>query len=63
MVRDARVILARDVRQSNLKITPGGDNARDLDRRPPVDPDDGSAGESLHDRHVANERERHEKHH
>jgi glycerol-3-phosphate O-acyltransferase len=63
MVRDARVILAREVRHSILKITPGGDNDRDLDARPPVDPDDGSAGESLHDRHVANERERHEKHH
>ncbi|NID16229.1 glycerol-3-phosphate 1-O-acyltransferase PlsB [Luteibacter yeojuensis] len=63
MVRDARLILAREVRHSILKITPGGESDRDFDARPPVDPDDGSSGESLHDRHVANERERHEKHH
>jgi glycerol-3-phosphate O-acyltransferase len=62
MVRDARVILAREVRHSILKITPGGENDRDLDARPPIDPDDGSAGESLHDRHVANEHTRHDRH-
>ncbi len=34
MVRDARVILAREVRHSILKITPGGDSDRDTDARP-----------------------------
>jgi glycerol-3-phosphate O-acyltransferase len=58
MVRDARVILAREVRHSILKITPGGENDRDLDARPPSDPGETSA-ESLHDRHVANEKQRH----
>jgi glycerol-3-phosphate O-acyltransferase len=60
MVRDARVILAREVRHSILKITPGGDNERDLDARPPSDPGETTA-ESLHDRHVANEHHRHER--
>jgi glycerol-3-phosphate O-acyltransferase len=62
MVRDARVILAREVRHSILKITPGGDNDRDLDARPPDDPGETSA-ESLHDRHVANEKHRHHDEH
>ncbi|MBB3226315.1 glycerol-3-phosphate O-acyltransferase [Luteibacter sp. Sphag1AF] len=62
MVRDARVILAREVRHSILKITPGDKGDRDLDARPPVDPDGSSAGDSLHDRHVANEQTRHAKH-
>jgi glycerol-3-phosphate O-acyltransferase len=61
MVRDARVILAREVRHSILKITPGGENDRDLDARPPDDPGETSA-ESLHDRHVANEATRHKSH-
>jgi len=61
MVRDARVILAREVRHSILKITPGGENDRDLDARPPDDPGETSA-ESLHDRHVANEETRHKNH-
>ncbi|QWT19240.1 glycerol-3-phosphate 1-O-acyltransferase PlsB [Bacillus sp. NP157] len=62
MVRDARVILAREVRHSILKITPGGDNERDLDARPPSDPGETTA-ESLHDRHVANEKHRHHDEH
>jgi glycerol-3-phosphate O-acyltransferase len=62
MVRDARVILAREVRHSILKITPGGDNERDLDARPPSDPGETTA-ESLHDRHVANEKQRHHEEH
>ena len=33
MVRDARVILAREVRHSILKITPGGDNEKNLDEK------------------------------
>jgi glycerol-3-phosphate O-acyltransferase len=61
MVRDARVILAREVRHSILKITPGGENERDLDARPPDDPGE-TAAESLHDRHVANEETRHKQH-
>jgi glycerol-3-phosphate O-acyltransferase len=61
MVRDARVILAREVRHSILKITPGGDNDRDLDARPPADPGETTA-ESLHERHVANEETRHREH-
>jgi len=59
MVRDARVILAREVRHSILKITPGGDNDRDLDARPPDDPQTSGTGDSLHERHVANEKHRH----
>lgn len=59
MVRDARVILAREVRHSILKITPGGDGERDLDARPPSDPGASSTSDSLHDRHVANEQHRH----
>jgi glycerol-3-phosphate O-acyltransferase len=61
MVRDARVILAREVRHSILKITPGGENDRDLEARPPDDPGE-TAAESLHDRHVANEETRHKNH-
>ncbi|TCV96225.1 glycerol-3-phosphate acyltransferase [Luteibacter rhizovicinus] len=59
MVRDARVILAREIRHSILKITPGGENDRDLDARPPTDPGATSTSDSLHERHVAAERERH----
>ncbi|MGA7440338.1 MAG: glycerol-3-phosphate 1-O-acyltransferase, partial [Luteibacter sp.] len=59
MVRDARVILAREVRHSILKITPGGDVERDLDARPPTDPGAASSSDSLHERHVANEKHRH----
>ncbi|MEX1828040.1 glycerol-3-phosphate 1-O-acyltransferase PlsB [Luteibacter sp. CQ10] len=62
MVRDARVILAREVRHSILKITPGGENDRDLDARPPDDPQASGTGDSLHERHVANERQRHHTH-
>ncbi|WP_407069825.1 glycerol-3-phosphate 1-O-acyltransferase PlsB [Luteibacter sahnii] len=62
MVRDARVILAREVRHSILKITPGGENERDLDARPPDDPQATDTGDSLHERHVANEKHRHQPH-
>ncbi|UPG86089.1 glycerol-3-phosphate 1-O-acyltransferase PlsB [Luteibacter aegosomatis] len=62
MVRDARVILAREVRHSILKITPGGENDRDLDARPPDDPQASGTGDSLHERHVANEKQRHHTH-
>lgn len=59
MVRDAKVILAREVRHSILKITPGGDGDRDLDARPPSDPQAASTSDSLHERHAANEHQRH----
>ncbi|KAF1007710.1 MAG: Glycerol-3-phosphate acyltransferase [Luteibacter sp.] len=60
MVRDARVILAREVRHSILKITPGGENDRDIDARPPDDPQASGTSDSLHERHVANEKHRHQ---
>jgi glycerol-3-phosphate O-acyltransferase len=58
MVRDARIILAREVRHSILKITGGGETDKDLDARPPTDPGENSS-ESLHDRHVAAEHQSH----
>ncbi len=58
MVRDARIILAREVRHSILKITGGGESDKDLDARPPTDPGENSS-ESLHDRHVAAEHQSH----
>jgi glycerol-3-phosphate O-acyltransferase len=61
MVSDARVILAREVRHSILKITPGGDGDKDLETRPPADPGE-SSSESLHERHVASEHQCHDKH-
>ncbi|HET6553806.1 MAG TPA: glycerol-3-phosphate 1-O-acyltransferase PlsB [Dyella sp.] len=58
MVRDARVILSREVRHSILKITPGGDG----DKEPAVAgkplPADASS-EALHERHVAAEQHEH----
>ncbi|HET6433434.1 MAG TPA: glycerol-3-phosphate 1-O-acyltransferase, partial [Dyella sp.] len=61
MVRDARVILAREVRHSILKITPGGDDRPDADHddespakiTPTADatPPDASPAD-LHERHV-----------
>ena len=55
LVRDARVILSREVRHSILKITPGGD------REPAaVVPDDASASD-LHQRHVDTEQQEHER--
>jgi len=70
MVRDARVILAREVRHSILKITPGGDSDKETGEKetapavaePPVAapvPDDASA-EDLHRRHVDAEHHAHE---
>jgi glycerol-3-phosphate O-acyltransferase len=59
MVDDARLILAREVRHSILKITPGGAEPRDPPppalKEAPVE--DVSA--DLHERHVVNEEERH----
>lgn len=60
MVRDARVILSREMRHSILKITPGGERDAALDEAapepampaPPVGTD---AGADLHQRHVAAE--------
>ena len=56
MVRDARVILAREVRHSILKITPGGDGDKDAGGKP-VPPD--ASSEALHERHVAAEHHAH----
>jgi glycerol-3-phosphate O-acyltransferase len=56
MVRDARVILAREVRHSILKITPGGDGDKDAGGKP-VPPD--ASSEALHERHVAAEQHAH----
>jgi glycerol-3-phosphate O-acyltransferase len=55
MVRDARVILAREVRHSILKITPGGDGDRELhlEAARPIPAD--ASSEALHERHVAAE--------
>jgi glycerol-3-phosphate O-acyltransferase len=67
MVRDARVILSREVRHSILKITPGGE--RETATEEPVDavpapamalPDDASAAD-LHQRHVDAEQHEHER--
>ncbi|RAO74565.1 glycerol-3-phosphate 1-O-acyltransferase PlsB [Dyella jiangningensis] len=56
MVRDARVILAREVRHSILKITPGGDGDKDAGGKPvPAD----ASSEALHERHVAAEHHAH----
>ncbi|TCI08886.1 glycerol-3-phosphate 1-O-acyltransferase PlsB [Dyella soli] len=61
MVRDARVILAREVRHSILKITPGGDGERDTatpaELAQPVPAD--ASSEALHERHVAAEHQAH----
>ncbi len=69
MVRDARVILSREVRHSILKITPGGDKEPGVDDQasptvPPAAtadhvPDDASSTD-LHQRHVDAERHEHE---
>ncbi|WP_426690397.1 glycerol-3-phosphate 1-O-acyltransferase PlsB [Rhodanobacter ginsengiterrae] len=70
MVRDARVILSREVRHSILKITPGGDKEAASDDHadagevaaPQVAalPDDASASD-LHRRHVDAEHHQHER--
>ncbi len=58
MVRDARVILSREVRHSILKITPGGDREPMADQpaHVPADSDDAA----LHERHVAAEHYQHQ---
>src|SRR5690348_13145957 len=68
MVRDARVILSREMRHSILKITPGGDREVAADEPAPepaapvplVAPAD--AGAELHQRHVEAEHEGHRTH-
>jgi glycerol-3-phosphate O-acyltransferase len=69
MVRDARVILSREVRHSILKITPGG-NDKDAAADPsasispgvvPALPDDASP-DDLHQRHVDAEHHQHDTH-
>ncbi|WP_436407931.1 glycerol-3-phosphate 1-O-acyltransferase PlsB [Dyella japonica] len=56
MVRDARVILAREVRHSILKITPGGDGEKEPPEKPlPAD----ATSEALHERHVTAEHHEH----
>ncbi len=55
MVRDARVILAREVRHSILKITPGGDGDRELQVEPAKAVPADASSEALHERHVAAE--------
>ncbi|MEO8808840.1 MAG: glycerol-3-phosphate 1-O-acyltransferase PlsB [Rhodanobacter sp.] len=70
LVRDARVILSREVRHSILKITPGGEkepaqgdpSGTAADQVPPPDrlPGDASAAD-LHERHVEAEKHLHER--
>ncbi|QRP64249.1 glycerol-3-phosphate 1-O-acyltransferase PlsB [Rhodanobacter sp. FDAARGOS 1247] len=67
MVRDARVILSREVRHSILKITPGGERETATDEplaavpAPAMAlPDDASAAD-LHQRHVDAEQHEHER--
>ena len=57
MVRDARVILSREVRHSILKITPGGSEKEPAVESPPADANPGAlpadvSGEALHRRHA-----------
>jgi glycerol-3-phosphate O-acyltransferase len=59
MVRDARVILAREVRHSILKITPGGDGDRELHVEPAKAVPADASSEALHERHVAAEHHAH----
>jgi glycerol-3-phosphate O-acyltransferase len=57
MVRDARVILSREVRHSILKITPGGDGEKEAAAEKPLPAD--ATSEALHERHVAAEHHEH----
>jgi glycerol-3-phosphate O-acyltransferase len=64
LVRDARVILSREVRHSILKITPGGEKEPEAGDSPgapsdPLPPDDTPA--DLHQRHVDAEQHEHER--
>ncbi|WP_426662066.1 glycerol-3-phosphate 1-O-acyltransferase PlsB [Rhodanobacter aciditrophus] len=70
MVRDARVILSREMRHSILKITPGGDRdaAADETATEPAAPEPlaspvDEAGAELHERHVATQHESHHQPH
>ncbi|HEX7814429.1 glycerol-3-phosphate 1-O-acyltransferase PlsB [Dyella sp.] len=61
MVRDARVILTREVRHSILKITGGSEEGRvesDTTQQAAM----AATSSQLHERHVANEHERHTAH-
>ena len=61
MVRDARVILSREVRHSILKITPGGDNDKEsVLAEEETTASEPSTSEELHDRHVETEHSEHE---
>ncbi|MEW9571887.1 glycerol-3-phosphate 1-O-acyltransferase PlsB [Rhodanobacter sp. Si-c] len=66
MVRDARVILSREMRHSILKITPGGERDATADEAVPepaapvpLAPSTDDAGAELHRRHVAAEHASH----
>jgi glycerol-3-phosphate O-acyltransferase len=59
MVDDARLILAREVRHSILKITPGGAEPRDPPPPPLKEAPAEDVALDLHQRHVVNEEERH----
>ncbi|GAB3779655.1 glycerol-3-phosphate 1-O-acyltransferase PlsB [Dyella agri] len=67
MVRDARVILSREMRHSILKITPGGERDVVTDEIalepaapvPPASSTDADTSAELHQRHVAAEHEGH----
>ncbi|WP_329741761.1 glycerol-3-phosphate 1-O-acyltransferase PlsB [Dyella sp. A6] len=64
MVRDARVILARDMRHSILKITAGDDKEAPRPSPPEQPPAEtsgtGNTGSELHERHVEAERHEHD---
>ena len=61
MVRDARVILSREVRHSILKITPGGNDKEAAAGDAPVPPPEDASTADLHQRHVDTERREHER--
>jgi glycerol-3-phosphate O-acyltransferase len=62
MVRDARVILSREMRHSILKITPGGEKDATADETP-AETAPADAGAELHRRHVAAEHQSHHQPH
>ncbi len=70
LVRDARVILSREVRHSILKITPGGEKepamahpfAATADAQAVTNVPDDTSGADLHQRHVETEQHEHAAH-
>ncbi len=65
MVRDARVILSREMRHSILKVTPGGERepaAAEPAPEPAASAPAADAGAELHQRHVAAEHASHRAH-